>query len=603
MANASPIPSVSQAWDLILLATIRPDRLAVVCWWLLTGKRLRARYRLRDAIASLPFSYERRRAAEGRADLNRLQHFHSSMRFCVHIHLAQGVEGNRHAAAKSALRQSHRLTDGVIVTLESNEIPTPNHRLAYVLESECEDFISGLRLALEEAQKRGADYCIPLRADVTLPRHAVAAYAGQGCKADARAPLPILFADQDEGRPIFAKFRRGTNPWLKPQWDERMAISQDYVSSACALPVDQTLALLAEDAENLPPSLFGLILRTRHAARPIPIEHVPRICARTPIGDWSSHGSSTIIAVESEIRETGSVVPGPFGTAIVQWRELESLPKISVIVATRDKLELLQACMDGLLHKTDYPALEIVVADNQSQETETLAYLDAIRSDPRVKVVRWPHPFNYSAINNFAVTQASGEYLCLLNNDIEVLHPEWLRAMVREGVQPGVGAVGARLLYPDRSIQHAGVVIGMGNAAGHAHRALPEGEPGYFAQAYITRGASAVTAACLLVKKSNFDLVGGLDEKCLAVAYNDVDFCLKLRLHGLSNIYAPDATLIHHESKSRGLDFSAENFDRYMNELAIFQKRWSTCLYIDPWHHQGLNRSSESYCVQNITDR
>lgn len=588
--------------DLLLLAMVRPDRLAVVCWWWLTGKKLRARYRLRDGIAALPFAYERRLEAEGRADLNKLGQCHASLRFCVHIHLAQGVDGDPHRAVTSALRQSHKLTDGVIVTRESSELPTPDWRLVHVLETECEDFMQGLHLALMEAKKRGADYCIPLRADVTLPRHALAAYASQSCTDNAPADLAILFADQDEGRPFFGKFRRGRNAWLKPQWDERMALSQDYVSTACAFPVDQTLAILAQDAENLPPSLFGLILRTRHAVKPIPIEHVPRIGARTPIGDWSARGSSTVTAVESEIHETGSVVPGPFGTAIVQWRELESLPKISVIVATRDKLELLQTCLDGLLHETDYPALEIVVADNQSQETETLTYLEAIRSDPRVKVVRWPHPFNYSAINNFAVTQASGEYLCLLNNDIEVLHPEWLRAMVREGVQQGVGAVGARLLYPDRSIQHAGVVIGLGNAAGHAHRALPEGEPGYFAQAYIARGASAVTAACLLVSKSNFHLVGGLDEKRLAVAYNDVDFCLKLRRHGLSNIYTPDATLIHHESKSRGLDFSAENFDRYMGELAVFQKRWSIYLNEDPWHHQQLDRSSETYRVQNIVD-
>ncbi len=255
--------------------------------------------------------------------------------------------------------------------------------------------------------------------------------------------------------------------------------------------------------------------------------------------------------------------------------------------------------MEGLLHGTDYPNLEIVIADNDSREPSTLQYLEEVVEDPRVRVVRWPHPFNYSAINNFAAGFANGQLLCLLNNDIEIVEPDWLTEMVREILQPGVGAVGARLLYPDRSIQHAGVAIGIGNAAGHAHRALPEGAPGYFAQALIARGASAVTGACLLVQKRSFEAVGGLDEVRLAVAYNDVDFCLKLRKLGLRNIYTPAATLIHHESKSRGSDFAPEHNERYMRELAVFQERWGTKQIIDPWHHPRLERGSEDYRIQS----
>ncbi|MFW2446055.1 MAG: glycosyltransferase family 2 protein [Qipengyuania pacifica] len=270
-------------------------------------------------------------------------------------------------------------------------------------------------------------------------------------------------------------------------------------------------------------------------------------------------------------------------------------PKISVIVATRDRVELLRTCVNGVLHETDYPDIEVIIADNDSCEAGTLDYMERAQADPRVRVVRWPHPFNYSAINNFAARSATGEYLCLLNNDIEVIEPDWLSEMVREAVQPGVGAVGARLLYPDRSIQHAGVAIGIGNAAGHAHRGLPQGVPGYFAQALIARGATAVTGACLLVSKGHFDAVGGLDEHALAVAYNDVDFCLKLRELGLANIYTPVSTLIHHESKSRGFDFAPEHLARYMSELAVFQKRWGTRRAIDPWHHSKLDRNDEKF--------
>lgn len=183
----------------------------------------------------------------------------------------------------------------------------------------------------------------------------------------------------------------------------------------------------------------------------------------------------------------------------------------------------------------------------------------------------------------------------MLNNDIEVIEPHWLSALVREAMQPGIGAVGARFCSPDRSVQHAGVAIGLGNAAGHAHRALPEGEPGYYAQALIARGASAVTGACLLVARRHFEAVGGLDADGLAVAYNDVDLCLKLRELGLRNIYTPLATLIHHESKSRGLDFSPEHLERYMRELSLLQERWDTRSLVDPWHHPGLDRGNETY--------
>ena len=266
-----------------------------------------------------------------------------------------------------------------------------------------------------------------------------------------------------------------------------------------------------------------------------------------------------------------------------------------MVVATRDRVELLRTCVKGVLEETAYPDLELIVADNDSRQPETLRYMDEIAADPRVRVVRWPHPFNYSAINNFAAGHASGEYLCLLNNDIEVLEPQWLDEMVREAVQPGVGAVGARLLYPDRTIQHAGVAIGIGNAAGHAHRGLPMDEVGYFAQTHVVRGASAVTAACLVVAKRHFDAVGGLDEEAFAVAYNDVDLCLKLQQYGLVNIYTPLATLIHHESKSRGIDFAPEHLERYMRELAVFQQRWGAAEAVDPWHHPQLNRQSEVF--------
>jgi GT2 family glycosyltransferase len=195
------------------------------------------------------------------------------------------------------------------------------------------------------------------------------------------------------------------------------------------------------------------------------------------------------------------------------------------------------------------------------------------------------------------VAAARGDYLCLLNNDTEVIAPEWLDEMMRQACRPQVGAVGAKLHYPDGSIQHAGVVIGMGNAAGHAHRLLRDEEPGYFAQAHIAREATAVTAACLVVEKRKFVAVGGLDEEHLAIAYNDVDLCLKLREAGWTNMYVPTARLYHHESVSRGDDFSPEHNARYRAELRVLQERWRTDVRTDPLHHPMLDRSTDQYVM------
>jgi GT2 family glycosyltransferase len=213
-------------------------------------------------------------------------------------------------------------------------------------------------------------------------------------------------------------------------------------------------------------------------------------------------------------------------------------------------------------------------------------------------VIAYRRPYNYSAVNNFAVQHSAGQFICLLNNDTEIVEEEWLCEMMRYASKPEIGAVGAKLLYDDGSIQHAGVVIGLGTAAGHAHRFLPDGEPGYFNMAHLPHYVSAVTAACLVVSKSKFLEVGGLDEETFAIAFNDVDLCLKLQASGWKNVYVPYAVLIHHESKSRGSDLSAKNIERYSRELSSLQERWGTKGYQDPLHNPNLDKSSETYVLR-----
>jgi GT2 family glycosyltransferase len=281
----------------------------------------------------------------------------------------------------------------------------------------------------------------------------------------------------------------------------------------------------------------------------------------------------------------------------VRWPLPSPSPLVSIIIPTRDKVELLTACVESVLGRTDYDPFEILIVDNGSQEQATLAYMSEVSRRANVRVIRSDAPYNYSALNNLAVRQSQGSFICLLNNDTEVVTSEWLTELMRYAVRPEIGAVGAKLLYEDGSIQHAGVIVGMGEAAGHAHRFLRDGDPGYFRQPHVAQYATAVTAACLAVSREKYEAVGGLDEKQLAIAYNDVDLCLKLERHGWRNVYTPHAVLYHYESKSRGNDLAPEHSARYLQELRVLQERWGTRTYMDPLHNPALDRYSESFSI------
>lgn len=577
------------------MALLQPHRLAAILFWRLLGKRLRARGRLDSALSRLPFAIERkiRRHAEGDlASIALATKVGRTTSFCAHIHIDAGssIEQARRAIT-SAIEQSH-MPERVFVTKSkgvTGELFDDDGIL--VLEEDCPTYFEGIAAALAAAEDAGAQWLITSVSEFTLTKHCIASFVAHITARPEEFPPTIVYADTvEQPRGLFGAFKR--RYWSKPQWDPRMFLSQDYVTQGLALTVSPALSSIETIMPSASSGLDALILEMSENGE---VEHCARVVAQTPLDVWSRPNFKRVDAIRSHLGSSAKVTPGVFGTLKVQWTLPVKKPTVSLIVATRDRIELLRTCVEGVLYNTDYAALDLTIADNESVEPETLRYMEEVSTDPRVKVVRWPYPFNYSAINNFAVSHAEGEYLCLLNNDIEVIEPEWLTEMMREAVQPGVGAVGARLLYPDLSIQHAGVAIGLGNAAGHAHRGLPEGEPGYFAQALIARGASAVTAACLVVRKDHFYDVGGLDDEHLAVAYNDVDLCLKLQARGLKNIYTPLATMIHHESKSRGLDLSPENLDRYMRELNVFQQRWNTTTAVDHWHHPHLARDKEVY--------
>lgn len=566
----------------------RPIAALEIAWWWITRRRLRARNRFGAIATSLPDHYciwlwihqsgVAAKSVSGQPAL------------AVHVHIGVGQESVARAAIGSAFGQ---LRSGDILYVSSaalgpvGVIPAPVHdKRVHAFTEVFATRAQGLGHVLALAKTA---YLIPLDARAVLAPGALDQYAraiSQNDDYDDR----VLYADQDE----CGKRGKRQTPWLKPEWDEDLFLAQDYMSAACALPVAEARRVVTQIADQPDEvAVYALLERLLRAPDAQTPRHVPWVAVTTPAQEWRKPSTSRLDLVRLV---TGlSVHMGPFGSLIIQPPLPSPPPRVSVIVPTRDRLDLLETCVSGVLHETDYPDLELVIADNGSVEAQTLDYLDMVACDPRVKVVRWPHPYNYSAINNFAVTHASGTYLCLLNNDTQIIDAAWLRTMIAQAARRGIGAVGARLLYPDRSVQHAGVVVGLGGAAGHAHRGLPENKPGWFAQALVTRGATAVTAACLVVARDKFDAVGGLDEQGLAIAYNDVDLCLKLRAAGWRNLYAAQATLIHHESKSRGLDFAPEHHARYMRELAVFRERWGSVDFRDPMHHQGLARASETY--------
>lgn len=254
--------------------------------------------------------------------------------------------------------------------------------------------------------------------------------------------------------------------------------------------------------------------------------------------------------------------------------KIKGEPLISIIIPNKDHSKDLDVCVRSILEKSTYRNLEFIIVENNSTEPETFAYYKKMKEKhPSFHVVTWKEGFNYSAINNFGASFAKGEYLLLLNNDTELLEPDSIREMLGFCQREEVGIAGARLLYADDTIQHAGVVIGFGGIAGHTFIGLHKAENSYFHRAMCAQDYSAVTAACLMTKKSVFEAVGGLSTE-LAVAFNDIDYCMKVRALGKLVVYAPYATLYHYESKSRGLEDTPEKVARFNREVAIFIKKW-----------------------------
>jgi glycosyltransferase involved in cell wall biosynthesis len=271
-----------------------------------------------------------------------------------------------------------------------------------------------------------------------------------------------------------------------------------------------------------------------------------------------------------------------------RWQAPRPEPMVSLIIPTRDMVDILRKCISSILEKTQYTNYEILLVDNNSQNAETFEYFNELSTNPRVRILAYPKPFNYSAINNFAAREAKGKILGLINNDIEVITSEWLEEMVAHALRSEMGCIGAKLLYPNDTIQHAGVMLGIGGVANHAHLGCSRNSPGYFGRLCVCQNVSAVTAACMVLRTDVFWEVGGLDEDNLAVAFNDVDLCLKVREAGYSNLFTPFALLYHHESLSRGQEDTPEKKRCFAGEVTVMKERWGDKLLKDPFYSPNL---------------
>jgi GT2 family glycosyltransferase len=419
-----------------------------------------------------------------------------------------------------------------------------------------------------------------------------------------RPDVDIIYSDEDK-----IEEGRLRDPYFKPDWSPDSLLSRNYVShlGVYRRSLLQEIGGFREGFDGSQD--YDLVLRaSEHSGR---VEHIPRVLYHWRIHDEStaSHREQKGHAYDAAAQaieqalvrrgEPGRVLGSDFlpGTYTVRY-EIQRAGRISIIIPTRDHGDDVDRCLTSVFAGLTYPDIEVVLLDNGTTDRNSLSIFGSwlAREPERVKLVSYDVPFNFSKINNYAAQQSSGSYLLFLNNDTEVITPDWLEAMVEQAQRPSIGAVGAKLLYADGTVQHAGVIIGLGGVAGHSHKYFPSGAPGYFGTLQTVNNFSAVTAACLMVRRDVFDEVGGFDER-LAIAFNDVDFCLRVQAAGYQNIYLPHVELFHHESKSRGHEDTPQKRERFFNEQVIMRERWNTGDYADPHYNRNLTLDTEDFAI------
>ncbi len=417
----------------------------------------------------------------------------------------------------------------------------------------------------------------------------------------------IIYSDEDK----ITETGQRLDPYFKSDFNYELLLSQNMISHLGVYKTDTVRALGGFRTAFNGSQDYDLALRVLDHCQRQRIVHLPHV-----LYHWRLHAASTaqggdakpyahlaaLAAIQSHFGRIGvqaEVCPAPMAQGCNKVRYLlPTPPSVDIVIPTRNAHALVEQCIRSILQKTTYDNYVITLVDNGSDDPDALRCFDALATElqSRLRLLRDDTPFNYSALNNAAVRSSTADFVCLMNNDIEIISPEWLEEMVSVAAQKGVGCVGARLLYPQGTLQHAGVLLGGPHKAIHAHKHCPKETAGYFGRAALLTEFSAVSAACLLVSRATYLEVGGLDEQ-LAVAYNDIDFCLRVGQAGYRNVFTPYAQLYHHESATRGHEDSPEKISRFQRESALLSERWAERLARDPFYSPNLTLDREDFSL------
>ena len=414
----------------------------------------------------------------------------------------------------------------------------------------------------------------------------------------------VIYTDEDKVSTAMDEY---FSPNFKPDFNLDMLRSNNYFCHFFVAKKELIETVGGFRGEYNGAQDYDLFLRCIEKAERI--AHIPKI-----LYHWRVHQESTADnplskmyaydagqkAIEQHLKRCGVTAEVSktenLGFYRVKYQQ-EGSPLVSILIPNKDQKDTLDQCLKSIEARTDYENYEIIIIENNSTEQETFEYYKQIKN-PKIRVIEWKDEFNYSAINNFGVRHAKGEYLLFLNNDIEVINSDWLGEMLSNCQREEVGAVGAKLYYPDNTVQHAGVIVGIGGVAGSVFVGLKRGYTGYMHRASIQQNLSAVTAACMMVKKSVFEEVGGFEEE-LKVAFNDIDFCLKIREKGHLIVYDPYVELYHYESKTRGAEDTTEKIRRFQSEIEYMRSHWSSILKNgDPAYNPNLSLKKWDYSLR-----
>ena len=415
----------------------------------------------------------------------------------------------------------------------------------------------------------------------------------------------VVYTDEDK---VTSDLKEHFQPHFKPDFNPDLLCSNNYICHLFVVKRSLALKLGGQDPAYDGAQDYDFSFRCTEEAEKI--VHIAKI-----LYHWRVHQASTADnptskmyafdagkrAIEAHLQRIGAKAEVSHTKDLGFYRvkyQVQGNPKVSIVIPNKDEKETLKKCLESIWQKTTYSNYEIILVENNSTTREIRDYYQELDGKNGVRVVYWDKEFNYSAINNFGISYAKGEYILCLNNDITVISPEWMEELLANCQRPEVGIVGARLYYPDNTIQHAGIVLGMGGCAGSLFVGLARSRGGYLHKAALQQDLSAVTAACFMVKKEAFEKVGGFEEK-LAVAFNDVDFCLKVRHAGYLVVYDPYAELYHHESKTRGYENTEAKKRRFQEEIEYMRCHWMPDILRDPYYNENLSLKASDYSLRS----